>query len=482
VQLVRPMDAVYLWGETRRSPAHVVALQIFRPPADAGPELLDGLYQAMTDPAAVKPAFRRRPYRSPATAGQYAWATDESLDLRQHVRRVALPRSGRTAELMEHVADFHATALDPDRPLWQAHLVEGLAGGRFALCTKLHHALFDGVNMGRHVLGGLSPDPAARGGTAPWIERSTPRRVPTARAASNGTASGGTASGGAAPAGGAASGGIPGAGVLGGVSRLGRTVRVLAGGGVAAVRERQPAVPFSAPRTIFNGRVGSARRFAGESWPVDRLREIARWAGTSVNDVALALCGGALRSYLAERDQLPADPLVAMVPVALGSTDPAGEARDGNNWAAVLCNLATDTPDGLDRLRRVHASMRRSKQLMSELDPVTAAALSAGVLGGALLSLLPGPPPPRPAFNLVISNVPAARRTLYLDGCELTDNYPVSVVADGQALNITVISYVDRIAFGVSGCRRSVPELDRIPVHLDAALRELELGKTADSG
>ena len=456
MRLVRPMDAVYLWGETRRSPAHVVALQIFRPPAGAGPDLLDGLYRAMTDPAAVKPAFRRRPYRSPATAGQYAWATDESLDLRQHVRRVALPRPGRTAELMEHVADFHATALDPDRPLWQAHLVEGLAGGRFALCTKLHHALFDGVNMGRHVLGGLSPDPETRGCTAPWIQPSTPRRARPTRATKS------------------TGGGV--------VSRLGGTVQTLAATAVAAVRERPSAVPFSAPRTIFNGRVGTARRFAGESWPIERLRDVAREAGTSVNDVALAMCGGALRAYLAERGELPADPLVAMVPVALGSTDPSAEARDGNSWAAVLCNLATDTPDGLDRLRRVHASMRRSKQLMSELDPVTASALSAGVLGGALLSLLPGPPPLPPAFNLVISNVPAARRTLYLDGCELTDNYPVSVVTDGQALNITLISYVDRIAFGVSGCRRSVPELGRIPVHLDAALRELELGKTAATG
>jgi WS/DGAT/MGAT family acyltransferase len=334
--------------------------------------------------------------------------------------------------------------------------VEGLAGGRFALCTKLHHALFDGVNMGRHVLGGLSPDPATRGCTAPWIQPSTPRRARPTRATKS------------------TGGGV--------VSQLGGTVQTLAATAVAAVRERPSAVPFSAPRTIFNGRVGTARRFAGESWPIDRLRDVARQAGTSVNDVALAMCGGALRAYLAERGQLPADPLVAMVPVALGSTDPSAEARDGNSWAAVLCNLATDTPDGLDRLRRVHASMRRSKQLMSELDPVTASALSAGVLGGALLSLLPGPPPLPPAFNLVISNVPAARRTLYLDGCELTDNYPVSVVTDGQALNITLISYVDRIAFGVSGCRRSVPELGRIPVHLDAALRELELSKTAATG
>lgn len=173
MRLVPPADALYLWAESPRSPAHVIALQIFEPPPGAGPELLDELYAAMTDRDAVKPAFRRRPYRSVATAGQYAWAYDD-IDLGLHVRRVALPRPGRVRELLEHLADFHATLLARDRPLWQAHLVEGLADGRFALLTKMHHACFDGVNMARHVLGGLSADPGARGCSAPWI---TPRRA-----------------------------------------------------------------------------------------------------------------------------------------------------------------------------------------------------------------------------------------------------------------------------------------------------------------
>jgi WS/DGAT/MGAT family acyltransferase len=462
VQLVPPTDSLYLWAESQRSPAHVIALQIFTPPAGAGPELLDELYAAMTDHEALKPAFRRRPYRSPATAGQYAWAMDDQVDMTLHVRRVALPRPGRIRELLEHVADFHATLLERDRPLWRAHLVEGLADGRFALCTKMHHASFDGVNMGRHLLGGLSPDPADRGCTAPWI-------------ASNRRRSSGRPPKPAAPESRPASLASVGKGALEVATQVSGTLEALATNGVSSVRDGQLTLPFSAPHTILNTRVSSARRFAGDSWPIDRLRGVARATETSLNDVALTMCGGALRTYLLERDALPRDPLVAMVPVSLSSTDPSDEARNGNSWAAVLCNLGTDTPDSSTRLRRINTSMRRSKRLMSDLDPITATAVSGAVMGGVILNSLPGVPlPPRPPFNLVISNVPAHATPLYLDGAEMTDTYPVSVVTDGQALNITLVSYNDRIAFGITGCRRSVPHLQRLLKHLDHTLTDLE--------
>jgi WS/DGAT/MGAT family acyltransferase len=388
---------------------------------------------------------------------------DDDVDMTLHVRRVALPRPGRVRELLEHVADFHATLLDRDRPLWQAHLVEGMADGRFALCTKMHHASFDGVNMGRHVLGGLSPDPAARGCAAPWI-------VPAARRRASATPRPGIR----APSRGTSLTSI-GKGALNVAIQVGGTLEALATSGVSSVRNGQLTLPFSAPHTILNTRVSSARRFAGESWPIARLREVARDTGTSLNDVALTMCAGALRSYLLERDALPRDPLVAMVPVSLSCTDPSGEARDGNSWAAVLCNLGTDTADDLTRLRRINTSMRRSKRLMSELDPVTATVVSGAVLGGVVLNALPGVPlPPRPAFNLVISNVPAVATPLYLDGAEMTETYPVSVVTDGQALNITLVSYSDRLAFGITGCRRSVPHLQRLLAHLGHTLADLE--------
>lgn len=499
--LVPVGDAMYLWGESSGTPSHVIGMQLFKPPADAGPDLLDELYARMTDPSAVKPAFRRRPYRSPATAGQFAWAHDEDLDLTLHVRRAGLPRPGRIRELLEHVADWHAVRLNRDRPLWEAQLVEGLDDGRFALLTKMHHSQFDGVNMGRHLLGGLSPDPADRNGTAPWVITARSRRK-AAQAAAAAPASQPVPESDPEPAGdwlntitgqlsGVASQVTDGASQLGSrigdaasqvgsqvssaASAIGGTVQALAGNGLSAARDRDVVFPFTAPKTMFNGPVSSARRFAGDDWPIERLRTVARQTDTSINDVALTMCAGALRAYLIEQDALPSESLIAMVPVSLTPTDPAAAAREGNSWAAVLCNLGTDCDDPLIRLRRIHTSMRRSKNLMSELDTVTATAISASTLGGVVLNSIPGlPMPPRPPFNLVISNVPAVKDRLYLDGCELTDAYPISVVTDGQALNMTLVSYAGNLAFGFTGCRKSVPHLQRLLPHLEDTLSALE--------
>jgi diacylglycerol O-acyltransferase len=455
VTLVAPMDAVYLWGETDRSPSHVVALQIFRSPDGADPDLLAELYARWTDPSRLKRSFRRRPQRTWSSVGQYTWAQDDDIDLSLHVRRAALPRPGRVRELLEFVAAVHEVPLERDRPLWQAHLVEGLGDGRFALCTKMHHALFDGITMGKHLLGGLSTDPAARGATAPWL-------LPPGRGERR-------------PADGQAGGVLD--TLTGTATSTVRSAAAVAGSVptlLGAVRDAvaQGEIPFAAPPSMFNVPVSSARRFAGDAWPKSRLRAVAERTGTSSNDVAVAMCSGALRAYLLERDALPDTSLVAMVPVSTAPRN--GDGGDGNAWGAVLCDLATETADAGERLTRIHGSMARHKTVLADLDPVSAAALSAFALGGAVLNLLPGPQPPRPPFNLIISNVPGARETLYLDGCELTDNYPVSVVVDGQALNMTMVSYGDRLAFGITGCRRSVPHLQRLLRHLEDALADLE--------
>jgi WS/DGAT/MGAT family acyltransferase len=453
---VSPMDSIYLWGESGANPAHVIALQLFAPPSDE-PDLIERLYSEMTDASKVKPEFRRRAHRSIGTAGQYTWVNDDELDMTVQVRRVGLPRPGRVRELLEYVSSFHAVRLDRDRPLWEARLVEGLEDGRFALCTKMHHALFDGVTMGRHLLGGLSPDPDDRTGTAPWIvpaeagdgaTRSRRPSISVLRRAWTAIE-------------------VP--------AKLAGSTMALMQAGVSVARDRDVAVPFSAPMTIFNGTVSSSRRFAGQQWPTERLRAISRAAKVSTNDVALALCGAALRSYLIEQDALPESSLVAMVPMSFRPRTDDGGQQAGNNWGAVLCPLGTDTADPTTRLRTISRAMSRNKALMSELDANSAALLSAANLGGVVLNMLPGlPPSPKPPFNLIISNVPASRRTLYLNGCRLTDAYPVSVVSNGQALNITLVSYSDRTAFGITGCRRSVPHLQHLLKYLDAAFVELE--------
>lgn len=458
-RFVAPLDAVWLWIESETSPTHVVVLQVFRPPPGSGPEYLDGLYAQMTDPANVKPGFRRRAYKSAATGGQFAWADDNPLDMTEHVQRVTLPAPGRIRELLEYVGELHSSLMTRERPQWAARLVDGLDDGRFALCTKLHHSMFDGVNMGRHMLSGLSFDPAATDCVAPWL-------VPNSRKAAAAVEP--SAGPGALDR---AKQVFSSAGeVLGSLKTLATTVP-------ATMRERE--VPFAAPDSLLNSKVGSTRRFAGDAWPLARLKAVAKATGTSINDVGLAMCGAALRSYLLERDALPGASLVAGVPVSLSGTDAGAASRDGNAIGAVLCNLGTDLDDPLERLRRVNRSMANNKSMMAGLDPLTTTAVTSGNMAGFLLGAVAALPKlPRPSFNLVVSNVPGLRKPLYWNGAELTDYYPSSVVMNGQALNITLLSYRDDIAIGLTADPEVLPHMQRLLVHLENALSDLEKAST----
>ncbi|MCD2189499.1 MULTISPECIES: WS/DGAT/MGAT family O-acyltransferase [Actinomycetospora] len=453
--LVPPQDALFLLGESRENPTHVTALQILRPPADAGEDWLDELYATLVDPTDLKSAFARRPVRSLTTAGAWAWEPDEDLDLASHVRRTALPAPGRVRELLEHVSALHARLLDRSRPLWEAELVTGLADGRFALVTKLHHSLFDGITLSRHIVSGLAFDPETRGCRPPWRRSTTrPRR-------SSGEEDGGTVGDLIRSAAGMAGG------VVGGLPALARALAQVATGDVG--------VAFQAPHTRLNERLSGQRRFAGESWPYARLADVAKRHEVTVNDVGLAMSSGALRAYLDDLGELPPSSLVAMVPVSLRGTDTRGEATQGNAWGSVFCVLGTDLADPADRLAKVHASMTQGKAALRSLDPVTSVALNVATMGlAALPTLRMLPMPPRPVVNLIISNVPSTEERQYFDGAEVTDNYPVSMVADGQALNITLVRYADEMAFGLTGCPRAVPHLQRLLGHLDTALVELE--------
>jgi diacylglycerol O-acyltransferase len=223
---------------------------------------------------------------------------------------------------------------------------------------------------------------------------------------------------------------------------------------------------------MLNVPITGARRFAAQSYPIEQMRSVARASGTTLNDVVLATCAGALRAYMLELDALPEDPLIAMTPVSLRGEDTGDDS--GNAVGAVLCNLGTNVADAGERLATIHQSMMSAKDLLRGLSQLQATAVSAALLSPMLLQPL-GPlsrlaPPP---YNLVISNVPGPREPLYLNGARLDGIYPLSIPLAGQALNITVTSYVDNMEFGLIGCRRSVPHLQRLLVHLDDALAEL---------
>jgi diacylglycerol O-acyltransferase len=325
--------------------------------------------------------------------------------------------------------------------------------------TKIHHALLDGVSAMRMIRRALSDDPKDVEARVMWAlnERSSGK-------------------------GKAASSRLSGVkGIAESVLGLGPSALHLANKGLL---QQQLTLPVGAPRTIFNVPIGGARRVAAQSWPIERVMAIKKAAGVTLNDVVLAMCGGALRAYLLEQKALPDRPLIAMVPVSLREEGSANSG--GNQVGALLASLATDREDPAERLAEVNASMGRNKAVFKELPKLQQVALSAFNVSPLLLSLVsPALGSAAPPFNLVISNVPGSREPLYWRGARMDGNYPLSIALDGQALNITLSNNADSLDFGLVGCRRSVPSLQRLLGHLEDSLSELERavgttgGKTA---
>jgi len=443
-------DSVFLLGETREHPLHVGGLQVFRLPDGAGPDHVGELHRELLTHTDISPLFRRRPRGPIGTPGQWVWSDDHQLDLEYHVRLSALPTPGRVRELLELVSRLHGSLLDRHRPLWECHLIEGLEDNRYAVYTKAHHALLDGVSALRLLERSLSTDPADTGVRPPW----SPRRgavEPPKRPAP-------------AP--------------FAGLTSAASVVRDVVGLGPAVVkyvnqafREQSATLPHETPKTMFNVPITGARRFAAQGWPLARIRAVGAAASATVNDVVLAMCAGALREYLLELGALPDKPLVAAVPISLRE----GAAVGGNAVGLILCTLATDLDDPAARLTAIAESMRRGKAFYQGMSPLQITALSAIPFAPLALSLVPGAARiTPPAFNLLISNVPGPSAPLYWNGARMEGVYPVSVPYEGQALNITVTSYAGSLEFGLTGCRRSVPRLQRLLTFLEDSLATLE--------
>ncbi len=460
-------ESMFLIAETREQPMHVGGLQLFIPrEGQTGTELAEEFFEAYHGCRNVRRLFRKRPTPPAMLMGYLSWSYDDDIDFDYHVRRATLPHPGRIRELLRYISLHHSALLDRTRPMWELHIIDGLEDGRVAVYTKIHHSLMDGVSALRLLQDTLSTDPDDRNGTAmtdPMLSRS---RKPKPQA--------------------------PGPGLLsfGGVARLaGRAVGVagqaldIAGQlvGVApaaakiawtAITDDNFASPFvPAPHTMLNVSIGSARRFAAQGWPLERLRAIADALDITLNDVVVGMCSGAVRSYLIDQDCLPDGPLLAALPVSMRQEI----STEGNKVTLILANLATDQPDPERRLATVVSSTRSAKKIIRNLSPLQA--LAFGVASGAPLALatIPGfVDYTSPQFNLIISNVPGPREHMYWNGARLDGIYPVSIAMEGLAINITVATAADQVNFGIIGARKELPSLQRILTHLDTALEEME--------
>jgi diacylglycerol O-acyltransferase len=461
VSPIDPTGTAFLLAENRSMPMHVGGLQLFEKPEGAGRNYGREMYESMRDVEEIAPLFLKRPHRSLSTGGQLVWVEDEQFDIDHHIRHSGLPKPGRIRELLDLSSRLHSTRLAWERPLWEAHIIEGLRDGRVALYTKVHHSLVDGISAMRLVQSTLSPDIETREMPPPWDART--RRDRPARSTSDETGLAEIPTQVMRSALGIATeaAGMPGA--------LIKTI-------TKGVKNETSSISLYAPRTIFNQKITGSRRFAAQDWEIERLKGIGKATGTTINDVVLAMCGGALRRYLLELDALPEAPLVAMVPIGLKAKESHIASTDGGNAVgAVMCRLGTDLHDPADRLDAVHASMVDGKEALSGMTPTQIMAMSAlGQAPAIIAPMLRMSGIVRPPYNTIISNVPGPRSTQYWNGAKLVGHYTLSIPINGMALNITCISYDGKLGFGVIGCRRTVPHLQRLLTHLDDEVAAME--------
>jgi WS/DGAT/MGAT family acyltransferase len=471
------LDAQFLAVESARIYGHVAFLGIYDPSTAPGGRLdMETTTQLLGERLHLLPPLRWRLVEVPLGLDLPYWAEDPDFDLDFHVRETAVPSPGDDRQLAETVARLFERPLDRRRPLWEFYVIHGLTEGRVALLTKIHHAVVDGISGNEIMTTLLDPEPSGRVlptsaplPPAPPIPRDRamllrglrglPRQPLRAVRSLPNAVAGFTD--------------LPGANALPGIPTLSRVYsrarRVLGSDEHPGVLEVTTARP---PKTPFNGPVSAHRRFAFGSLSLDSVRAIRREFGTTVNDVVVSICAGAVREWLLERDALPDDPLVAMIPMSVRRRDQRGTW--GNRISMMIVPIPTDEPDPRRRLQRTHELLRSAKDRHSALPaslltdatafiPPAVAALAARNTVDILSRT-------RPPLNLVISNVPGPRSSLYCAGAELLANYPVSVIVDGVGLNITVVSYKNRVDFGIVGDRE---QIDDAWAFLDGAARAL---------
>lgn len=447
-----PVDQLFLWLEKRQQPMHVAGLQLFTFPEDAGPKYIRELAEQMRSYDKPQPPFNKRLV---TRFGQGFWETDEHFDIDHHFRHEALPKPGRIRELLALVSAEHSNLLDRARPLWEVHLIEGIQNRRFALYSKIHHSLVDGIGAMRMGMRALSTDPTMRNLPPVWAmerRRSSSGGLPSPTDVASGMAH-------------------LAAGIGKQAATLPNVLREVMKVSNKAKRDPNYVSVFQAPHCQLNEPITGSRRFAAQSYSLSRIKTLAKAFDATLNDIVLAMCGSALRDYLISMHELPDRPLIAMVPVSLRKDDSDG----GNQIAMILANLGTHIADPMNRLQVIKASVEEAKCRFRSMSPEEILNYTALTLAPTGINLLTGLAPKWQAFNVVISNVPGPKEPLYWNGARLNGMYPVSIALDRIALNITLTSYCDSLEFGLIGCRRTLPSMQRLLDYLENGIRELEV-------
>ncbi|MGB5622745.1 MAG: wax ester/triacylglycerol synthase family O-acyltransferase [Gammaproteobacteria bacterium] len=463
MEQLESLDSAFLYLETRNAPMHIGSVQLY--------ECVEPVFdfaryrELIRSRLPLSPVFRRRAVRVPMNLGRPYWVEDPNFDLDLHLEHVSLPGPGGWKELRALAQDRFSSPLDPHRPLWSMTFVEGVDGisslppGSFAVISKIHHAAADGMG-GVDLFSALwdpSPDGRSRLPRDRWKPETLPRRTGLiGRTVSH---------------------------LVGQPAALARSAGALVRGSVSIGRElltgdkQSPRLLFNAPRTRFNRTIETQRSFGGITLPLAGVKAIKnRVEGATVNDVVLAVCSGALRTYLKDHDELPDDPLIAMAPISVREDMDRGT----NRVSAMLVSLATNVRDPQRRLRGILQSTQDSKAYTRAIgaatltDSTQVVPFSLATAASRLYSRMHVASYHRPPFNLIITNVPGPRMTLYLGGAKMVNVFGMAPVLDGLGMIVVVVSYDDKLTISVNASRHLLPDIDVLLKHLLSAYDELE--------
>jgi len=446
------VDQLFLLLESRKQPMHVGGLFLFELPEEEEGKDSEFVYQLVQQlqNSEVPPSF---PFNQ-VLENLLFWKTDDQFDVEHHFRHVALPNPGRVRELLMYISKEHSRLLDRAMPLWECHVIEGIlpeAEGmpeRFALYFKIHHSLVDGIAAMRLVQKALSQSPNEPVTLPIWSlitrhGKKAENLLPTARSASR----------------------I--------IKEQLSTIKPVFTELIDNFKHNgKPDYvgTFDAPMSVLNQRISASRRIAAQSYDLQRFHTIADAFGVNQNDVVLAVCAGAIRRYLLTMEALPNKPLIAFVPMSLRKD----ESASGNQVSFLMANLGTHLEDPIKRMQLIHDSMNSGKRRFRRMNKAQVINYSAIAYAWEGLNVLTGIFPKKQAFNLIISNVPGSKEPLYWNGAPLKALYPASILVDGQAMNITLATYLDKIEFCITACSKLLPRVQDILLLMEEDLSLLE--------
>lgn len=443
---LQPIDFIFLNLERKHQPMHLAGLLVFDLPEHA-----DAYFIAEVVTAYLSGKY---PVEAPfnEVLSGLSWQRDEQIDISQHFQHIQLQQA-TLQDVTQYVSQLHSQPLERDKPMWHCTLIEGLQHRQFAIYLKVHHAKLDGIAGMRVISRSLSRDEQDSEIVPLWSKR------PQSISHKNGQQTKNTIQR-----------------QHSFIRQLGQFIqssRKVLGRVLENIQQRHQAEHYSTfdtPKSILNQKITAQRTFVVQSYDLERIRCVAKHFNLTMNDMILVLSATALRHYLLEQNQLPSKPLSAFVPVSIRSDD----TSLSNHFSFVLANLATHLADPIQRLQQIKASMDYAKSRFQAMSGAEILAYTALVYAIPSLQIFSGLTPTIQPFNLVISSVITSKEPLYLNGARLAGLYPASVLFHGQALNLTMASYCNRLDLGLTANAETLAQVEKILDYFAHGLDEYE--------